>query len=39
TAAGGFAGIDMPLGKGFRLNLETQFSDRFSAGAAVTFTY
>ncbi len=37
--AGGFAGIDIPLAKGFRLNAEGQYSDRLSAGAAVTYTY
>jgi len=39
SIAGGFAGIDIPLAKGFRLNVETQYSDRLSAGAAVTYTY
>jgi hypothetical protein len=39
TIAGGFAGIDIPLAKGFRLNVEGQYSDRFSAGAAVSYTY
>ena len=39
SIAGGFAGIDIPLAKGFRLNVETQYSDRFSTGAAVTYTY
>jgi len=39
SIAGGFAGIDIPLAKGFRLNVEGQYSDRFSAGAAVTYTY
>ena len=37
--AGGFAGIDIPLAKGFRLNVEGQYSDRFSAGVAVSYTY
>ncbi len=37
--AGGFAGIDMPLARGFRLNAEAQYSDRLSAGAAVSYTY
>jgi hypothetical protein len=37
--AGGFAGADIPLIKGFRLNLEGQFADRFSAGAAISYTY
>jgi hypothetical protein len=36
---GGFAGVDIPLIKGFRLNVEGQYSDKFSAGAAVTYTY
>jgi hypothetical protein len=36
---GGFTGLDIPLAKGFRLNIEGQFSDRFSAGAAVSYTY
>ena len=39
SIAGGFAGIDIPLAKGFRLNVEGQYSDRFSAGAAVSYTY
>jgi hypothetical protein len=36
---GGFAGVDIPLIKGFRLNVEGQYSDKFSAGAAVSYTY
>ncbi|KUG22619.1 hypothetical protein ASZ90_007609 [hydrocarbon metagenome] len=36
---GGFTGVDIPLVKGFRLNVEGQFTDRFSAGAAVSYTY
>lgn len=39
AAAGGFAGIDMPLAKGFHLNVEGQYADRLSAGAAVSYTY
>jgi hypothetical protein len=39
SIAGGFAGVDMPLAKGFRLNMEGQYSDRFSVGAAVSYTY
>ncbi|MCX5848756.1 MAG: hypothetical protein NTW65_04845 [Deltaproteobacteria bacterium] len=39
STVGGFAGVDIPLAKGFRLNIEGQFSDRFSAGAAVSYTY
>ncbi|MCE5263553.1 MAG: hypothetical protein LLG97_08475 [Deltaproteobacteria bacterium] len=36
---GGFAGIEIPLAKGFRLNLEGQFRERLSTGLAVTYTY
>jgi hypothetical protein len=39
TMLGGFTGLDIPLIKGFHLNIEGQFSDRFSAGAAVSYTY
>ena len=39
SIAGGFAGLDIPLAKGFRLNVEGQYSDRFSAGAAISYTY
>jgi hypothetical protein len=39
TNAGGFAGVDLPLAKGFRLNVEGQYSERFSAGGAITYTY
>ena len=39
SIAGGFVGIDMPLAKGFRLNMEGQYSERFSAGAAVSYIY
>lgn len=39
SIAGGFAGVDIPLAKGFRLNVEGQYSDRFSVGAAVIYTY
>jgi hypothetical protein len=39
SIGGGFAGIDILLTKGFRLNVEGQYSDRFSAGAAVTYIY
>jgi hypothetical protein len=39
TNAGGFAGIDLPLAKGFRMNVEGQYSERFSAGGAITYTY
>jgi len=39
SLAGGFAGIDIPLAKGFRLNMEGQYSERFTAGAAVSYIY
>ncbi|MFA5324043.1 MAG: hypothetical protein WC373_15325 [Smithella sp.] len=39
SIVGGFAGLDIPLLKGFRLNIEGQFADRFSAGAAISYTY
>ena len=39
TSFGGFTGIEVPLAKGFRLNIEGQYSERLSAGAAVTYSY
>ena len=39
TIAGGFIGADIPLTKGFHLNLEGQYSERLSVGAAVSYTY
>ncbi len=39
TGLGGFAGIEVPLAKGFRLNLEGQYTERLSAGAAVIYVY
>lgn len=39
SRAGGFAGLDIPLAKGFHLNVEGQYADRFSAGAAISYTY
>jgi hypothetical protein len=39
SITGGFAGVDIPLAKGFRLNMEGQYSDRFSAGAVISYTY
>jgi len=39
TIAGSFIGIDIPLAKGFHLNIEGQYSERFSLGAAVSYTY
>ncbi len=39
TNIGGFAGFEVPLAKGFRLNLEGKYSDRWSAGVAVSYVY
>jgi hypothetical protein len=39
SISGGFAGIDIPLSKGFHLNVEAQYSDMLSTEAAVTYTY
>lgn len=36
---GGFAGVDLPIGKGFHLNVEGKYSKRFSAGAVITYSY
>ena len=39
TVFGGYTGIEVPLGKGFRLNLEGQYTERLSVGAAVIYVY
>jgi hypothetical protein len=39
SIVGGFAGVDLPLFKGFHLNVEGQYADRLSAGAAISYTY
>jgi len=39
STAGGFLGADIPLAKGFRLNIEGQYAEHFSIGTAVTYTY
>jgi hypothetical protein len=39
TNIGGYTGVDVPLAKGLRLNVEGQYSERLSAGCAVTYTY
>jgi hypothetical protein len=39
TGLGGYAGIEVPLAKGFRLNLEGQYAERMSVGAAVLYVY
>jgi len=36
---GGFAGAEVELAKGFRLNVEARYAERLSAGAAVTYVY
>jgi hypothetical protein len=36
---GGFAGAEFPLAKGFRLNLEGRYDERWSSGAAVIYVY
>jgi len=36
---GGFVGVDIPIAKGFHLNVEGKYSERFSAGAMVTYSY
>jgi len=36
---GGFAGVDVPIAKGFHLNVEGKYSEMFSVGAAITFSY
>ena len=39
TNVGGFTGVDVPLARGFHLNVEGQYSERLSVGAAVTYSY
>ena len=39
TPVGGFTGIDVPLARGFHMNVEGQYSQRFSVGAAITYSY
>jgi hypothetical protein len=39
TNIGGFTGVDIPLVRGFHLNVEGQYSERFSVGAAITYSY
>ncbi|HON58651.1 MAG TPA: TonB-dependent receptor, partial [Smithella sp.] len=39
SAFGGYAGADIPLAGGFRLNLEGRYAERFSVGAAVSYVY
>lgn len=39
SLVGGFIGADIAIAKGFRLNIEGQYAERFSLGAAFTYTY
>lgn len=39
TDFGGYAGIDVPLTRVFHLNVEAQYSERLSGGAAISFIY
>jgi hypothetical protein len=39
THLGGLTGVDLPLAKGFHLNVEGQYSEKFSIWAAVTYSY
>lgn len=39
TGFGGFTGIEVPLAKGFRLNLEGQYTEKLSIGTAVIYVY
>jgi hypothetical protein len=39
TNIGGFSGIDVPLARGFHLVVEGQYSERFSVGTAITYSY
>ncbi len=39
SIAGGYAGVDIALTRGFRLNIEGHHAERLSLGAAITYTY
>jgi hypothetical protein len=39
SIVGGFGGVDLPLFKGFHLNIEGRYAERFSAGVAISYTY
>jgi len=39
TDGGGYAGVDVPLARGFHLNVEGQYSERVSFGVAVNYSY
>ncbi|MBT9537784.1 MAG: hypothetical protein IVZ94_06590 [Nitrospirae bacterium] len=36
---GGFAGVRVPLGKGFSVEVEGQYKSRFSFGGALTYSF
>jgi len=36
---GAYGGLILPLKKGFQINVEGRYAEKFSAGAAVTYTY
>jgi len=39
SIVGGFGGVDIPLFKGFHVNIEGRYAERFSAGVAISYTY
>lgn len=39
TLVGGFAGFDVPLFRGFHLNVEGRYAEKLSVGAALLFSY
>ena len=39
TNIGGFGGVYLPLSRGFHLNIEGQYSEKFSMGTAITYSY
>lgn len=39
SSVGVFAGIDAPLGRGFRFNIEAHYCEELSIGAGISFTY
>lgn len=39
SIVGGVGGVDIPLFKGFHLNVEGRYAAKFSAGAAIGYTY
>jgi len=39
STVGGFGGVDIPLFRGFHLNVEGRYAEKLSAGAAINYTY